>query len=337
MNHASLNHFPKEFLWGAASAAYQIEGGWDKDGKGPSIWDDFAKISGNTYKGSNGDVSVDHYTYYQKDIELMSQMGLKAYRFSISWSRIFPDGKGEVNPQGLLFYENLIDSLIKHNIEPIITLYHWDLPQTLQNEYGGWESRKIIDDFNNYCITLFKKFKNKVKYWVTLNEQNIFITHGYEEGSHPPGIQNEERMFQANHIANLANARVIKSFREIIPDGQIGPSFAYGPAYPYSSLPEDVLAAENAENFINHWWIDIYCWGRYPEIPWKYLESKGLTPTIEKGDWEILKDGKPDFIGVNYYQTGTYKNSTLEDVFEEFTENHEGVKGNFVESGHLGL
>src|SRR5699024_3581707 len=337
MYHEKLDKFPKEFLWGSASAAYQIEGAWDKDGKGPSVWDEFTKIPGKTYKGTNGEVSVDHYHRYKEDVELMAQMGLKAYRFSVSWSRIFPKGKGEINEAGIKFYENLVDELIKYNIEPIITLYHWDLPQELQDKYGGWESREIIDDFNNYCITLFERFKKKVKYWVTLNEQNIFISHGYSEGSHPPGVQNQKRMYRANHIANLANAKVIQSFRKIVPEGKIGPSFAYGPAYAYSKLPEDVLASENAEDFLNHWWLDVYRWGKYPEMTWKYLEEQGLTPIIETGDQELLAAGKPDFMGVNYYQTGTYKNSSLEEVFNEAEENHDGKKGNFVESGIAGL
>ena len=175
-------------------------------------------------------------------------MGLKAYRFSIAWTRIYPNGKGEVNEEGLKFYENLIDELIKHDIKPIITLYHWDLPQHLQDLYGGWESREIINDFNEYCITLFKRFGDKVKYWVSLNEQNVFLTLGYLTALHPPGVKDQKRMLQANHIANLANAKVIESFREYVPNGMIGPSFAFGPTYSYSCKPEDVLSAENAED-----------------------------------------------------------------------------------------
>ncbi|MFC0299261.1 glycoside hydrolase family 1 protein [Virgibacillus soli] len=337
MYHSKLDHFPKDFLWGSASAAYQIEGAWNEDGKGPSVWDKFTKIPGKTFKGTNGDVAVDHYHRYKEDVSLMAEMGLKAYRFSVSWSRIYPSGKGKLNEAGIQFYEDLIDELRKHGIEPIITLYHWDLPQALQDEYGGWESRDIIKDFDNYCITLFERFKNKVKYWVTLNEQNIFIRLGYEEASHPPGVSDRKRMYEANHIANLANAKVIQSFRGIIPDGKIGPSFAYGPAYAYSSNPEDVLAAENAEEFNNHWWLDVYCWGEYPKVAWKHLEQRGLAPTIEQGDMELLKATKPDFMGVNYYQTATLTASPLDEVFGEAKENHDGKKGNFVESGDAGL
>ena len=154
MIYEKLDEFGKCFLWGSASAAYQVEGAWNQDGKGESVWDIYTKKPGTTYKGTNGDVAVDHYNRYKEDVALMAEMGLKAYRFSIAWTRIYPNGRGEVNEEGLKFYENLIDELIKNNIKPIITLYHWDLPQYLQDLYGGWESREIIDDFNEYCICL---------------------------------------------------------------------------------------------------------------------------------------------------------------------------------------
>lgn len=152
----------------------------------------------------------------------MSEMGLKAYRFSIAWSRIYPEGRGNVNEEGLKFYDNLIDELLKHNIQPIITIYHWDLPQALQDLYGGWESREIIEDFNNYCITLYKRYGDRVKYWVTLNEQNVFIGLGYAAALHPPGVKDLKRMHEANHIANLANAKAIESFRKYVPNGKVG-------------------------------------------------------------------------------------------------------------------
>lgn len=336
MIHEQLTPFPKGFLWGSASAAYQVEGAWEKDGKGPSVWDLYTKIEGTTFKGTNGEIAVDHYNRFKEDVKLMSEMGLKAYRFSIAWSRIIPNGYGEVNEQGLQFYENLIDELIKNNIEPVITIYHWDLPQELMDKYGGWESREIIEDFNNYCITLYKQFGNKVKYWVTLNEQNVFIGHGYKAGIHPPGVKDLKRMYEANHIANLANAKAIQSFRKYVPNGKIGPSFAYGPRYAATNKPEDVIAFENAEDLDNHWWMDVYALGKYPVIAWKYLEKQGLTPTIEEGDFELLKAGKPDFMGVNYYQTGTVAMNPLDGVGEG-KMNTTGKKGTTEESGIPGV
>ena len=166
MEHKNLATFPKDFLWGSASAAYQVEGAYDEDGKGLSVWDDFVRIPGKTFKGTNGDVAVDHYHRYQEDVKLMAEMGLKAYRFSIAWTRIFPNGTGQVNEAGLKFYSDLIDDLLANGIEPLVTIYHWDLPQALQDAYGGWESRQIIPDFVNYAETLFKAYGDRVKYWV---------------------------------------------------------------------------------------------------------------------------------------------------------------------------
>ena len=175
MEHQKLKAFPKHFLWGSASAAYQIEGAWNEDGKGKSVWDEFVTIPGKTFKGTNGNVAVDHYHRWKEDIQLMKEQGLKAYRFSVAWTRVFPRGRGEVNQKGLQFYIDLVDELIANNIEPVLTLYHWDLPLALQEEYCGWENRNIIDDFVNYAETLFQTFRNKVKYWVSLNEQNVLL------------------------------------------------------------------------------------------------------------------------------------------------------------------
>lgn len=258
MEHKELTSFPKDFLWGSASAAYQVEGAWQEDGKGESVWDRFVRIPGKTFKGTNGDLAVDHYHRYKEDIALMKEQGLKAYRFSVAWTRIFPNGRGEVNQAGLAFYERLIDELIENGIEPMLTLYHWDLPQALQDEYNGWESRQIIEDFTNYAETLFEAFRGKVHYWISLNEQNIFTSLGYLLAAHPPGVTDPKRMYEVNHIANLANASVINKFHELEMPGKIGPSFAYTPNYPIDSNPENVLAAENAEDLMANYWMDVY-------------------------------------------------------------------------------
>ncbi|OIJ22077.1 aryl-phospho-beta-D-glucosidase [Anaerobacillus alkalidiazotrophicus] len=336
MIHKKLKPFPDNFLWGAASASYQVEGAWNVDGKGPSNWDEFVRIPGKTFKGTNGDVAVDHYHRYQEDVQLMAEMGMKTYRFSVAWARIFPNGKGEVNEKGLQFYDNLINELIKYEIEPILTIYHWDLPQALQDDYGGWESRNIIEDFTNYSVTLFKRFGDRVKYWVSLNEQNIFTMLGYKTALHPPGVKDDKLFYQVNHHANLANASVIKEFRKYVPDGKIGPSFAYAPAYTFSSKPEDILAMENAEEFNSHWWMDVYAWGHYPKATWNYLEKNGLAPSVEEGDFQLLKEGKPDFMGVNYYRTMTYEKNPLDGVTEGHF-NTSGKKGTSEDTGIQGV
>ncbi|WP_371862543.1 glycoside hydrolase family 1 protein [Mesobacillus foraminis] len=334
--YKELKPFPDNFLWGAASAAYQVEGAWNVDGKGPSNWDEFVRIPGKTFKGTTGDVAVDHYHRYEEDVRLMAEMGMKTYRFSVAWSRIFPKGKGEINEKGLQFYDNLIDDLVKNNIEPILTIYHWDLPQALQELYGGWESRQIVGDFTNYAVELFKRYGDRVKYWVSLNEQNIFTALGYKMALHPPGVKDEKLFYQVNHHANLANANVIKEFRKYVPHGKIGPSFAYSPAYAATAKPEDILAAENAEELNSHWWMDIYAWGKYPEAAWKYLEEKGLAPHMEDGDFELLRQGKPDFMGVNYYRTTTYEKNPLDGVSEgQF--NTSGKKGSSEDTGIPGV
>lgn len=329
--------FRDDFLWGSASAAYQVEGAWDKDGKGESVWDVYTRIPGTTFKETDGKVAVDHYHRYKEDVALMAEMGLKAYRFSIAWTRIYPDGKTELNEAGLEFYEQLIDELIAHNITPVVTLYHWDLPQHLQDLYGGWESREIIEDFNRYCVTLFKHFGDKVKHWVSLNEQNIFMTLGYVTAMHPPAVKSHKRMLQANHIANVANATVIESFKQYVPDGMIGPSFAYGPVYPYSCDPQDILSAENAEDLNNHWWLDVYCKGEYPTFAFKYYERLGIAPIVEEGDLELLARAKPDFIGINYYQTGTVASNPIDGVGPSEGMNNTGKKGTAKENGLPGV
>jgi 6-phospho-beta-glucosidase len=297
--------FPEDFLWAAATAAYQVEGAAAEDGKGPSIWDVFAHEPGRTFRGSNGDVAADHYHRFREDVALMATIGLTGYRFSVAWSRVLPAGRGEPNEAGLRFYDELIDALLAAGITPILTIYHWDLPQALQDAHGGWESREVIGDFDRYCRLLYARYGDRVRHWVSLNEQNYFVGLGYERGAHPPGVTDLARMQAANHHASLANATAIASFRELVPDGLIGPSFAYTPVYPVSPAPEDVLAAEEAEEHLSHWWMDVYAWGRYPESTLRYLADRGAAPPVRPGDLEVLAAGTPDFLGVNYYQTYT--------------------------------
>ncbi|MGO2499091.1 MAG: glycoside hydrolase family 1 protein [Vibrio litoralis] len=297
--------FQDNFLWGSASAAYQIEGGASLDGKGPSIWDTYSRIPGNTFKNTTGEVAIDFYHKFEEDIDLMKEMGLNAYRFSVSWPRVMADGR-TVNPKGVEFYHKVIDKLIEAGVEPILTVYHWDLPQALQDEYAGWESREIIKDFTAFCELLYKEYGNKVKYWVTLNEQNIFTGLGYVQKLHPPKVSDYQRFINANHIASLANASAIKLFRDMGIEGQVGPSFAYGPTYAKSEKPEDVIAMENAQEIENFLWMDVYAKGEYPRIGLKLLENLGIKVDFQPGDKELLKAGVCDFMGLNYYQSATF-------------------------------
>lgn len=336
MEHKKLKTFPNDFLWGSASAAYQVEGAWDEDGKGPSVWDNFVRIPGKTFMGTNGDVAVDHYHRFKEDVALMAEQGLKAYRFSIAWSRIFPNNMQEVNEKGLQFYDDLIDELLANHIEPIVTLYHWDMPQYLQDDYLGWESRHVIADFTTYAETVFLRYGNRVKYWVTLNEQNIFITHGYLMATHPPDVKDPKRMYQANHYANVANAAAIKKYHTMGLDGKIGPSFAYSPAYSIDARPENVLAAENYDEMNAYFWMDVYAKGEYPSVIWNWLEENNVLPETEPEDFELLKAGKPDFMGVNYYKTTTVAANPLDGVGLG-NPNYSGEKGSSERGGIPGV
>lgn len=327
MHNTKSSVFPQSFLWGSASAAYQVEGAYNEDGKGPSVWDTYTKIEGNTFKGSNGDVAVDHYHRFEEDVALMKEQGLKAYRFSVSWTRILPRGVGEINEKGIHFYNRLIDALIDAGITPIITLYHWDLPQALYDEYNGWESRRIIHDFTNYAKILFDAYGDRVKHWVSINEQNIFVTHGYVMGSHPPGLHNPNLAFKVNHIVNLANASVIKAFREGGYEGIIGPSFAYTPLYAKDANPENVLACENATTLLSDTWLDVYVWGRYPALLLHHLKRAGIDPDIQSGDSILLAQGTPDFIGINYYQSATVEMMHKDEIATASKPNYSGKKG----------
>jgi 6-phospho-beta-glucosidase len=181
-----------------------VEGAYQQDGKGLSIWDVYSHLPGTTYQGTNGDIAADHYNRYQEDVRLMAELGLRSYRFSISWIRIFPDGTGAVNPEGIAFYNALIDELLKHQMVPFVTLYHWDLPQALQ-AIGGWENRTVADAFVTYARMCFQKFGDRVRYWITFNEVINFIMLGYRDGLHPPGVRDERRALEVSHIVNLAH------------------------------------------------------------------------------------------------------------------------------------
>ena len=332
--------FPKDFLWGSASAAYQVEGGWDADGKGVSNWDKFVRIPGKTFKATTGDKAVDHYHRYKEDVKLMAEMGLKTYRFSIAWTRIYPNGNGEVNEKGLEFYDNLINELLKYGIEPMVTVYHWDMPQALEDQYHGWESRKIVDDYVNYATTLFKRYGDRVKYWITMNEQNIFTGHGWLEGMHPPGkVDDMKTFYQVNHHANIAHAKSVIALKELHPEAKVGASFAYSPSYAYDRKPENAMAKADYDDLQNYYWMDAYAYGRYPRAAIQYLKSLGCAPVFEEGDEALMKKAASliDFMGVNYYQTCVVEYNDINGVGSDHTMNNTGKKGTAKVQGVPGL
>ncbi|WP_028991602.1 glycoside hydrolase family 1 protein [Thermoanaerobacter thermocopriae] len=312
MDHNNMKPFPRNFLWGASTSAYQVEGAWNEDGKGPSVID-MKKYPEGT---SDFKVASDHYHRYKEDIALFAEMGLKAYRFSIAWTRIYPNGTGEINQKGIDFYNNLINELLSYNIEPIVTMYHFDLPYALQQK-GGWSNRETIDAFENYARTLFKYFGDRVKYWLTINEQNMMILHGSAIGTLDPNMKNPQKeLYQQNHHMFLAQAKAINLCHEMCPNAKIGPAPNIAYVYPASSKPEDILAAQNFSSIRNWLYLDMPVFGRYNSVAWSYMEEEGCTPTIQEGDMEILESAKPDFIAFNYYSTVTVAQNSSNDSAE---------------------
>ncbi|MHC1682129.1 MAG: GH1 family beta-glucosidase [Clostridiaceae bacterium] len=322
--------FPKDFLFGAASASYQVEGAYNEDGKGVSNWDVFSKIPGKTFEGTNGDVSVDHYHRYKEDVKLMAEIGLESYRFSISWPRIIPDGDGEVNLKGIEFYNNLIDECLKYGIVPFVTLYHWDLPQVLEED-GGWLNKRTVDAFVKYAKTCYEAFGDRVKHWITFNETVVFASLGYLAGAHPPGIKNDvEKYFQVTHNVFTAHAKAVKGYKALRQFGEIGITHVFSPGFSVDDSEENIKATYHANQYNTAWYYDPILKGNYPEYVVKQLEEKGWTPDWTKDELEVISETAKynDFIGLNYYQPQrVMKNDTFGDV-EKTRENSTGAPGN---------
>ena len=330
----------KGFLWGAASAAYQIEGAFEEDGKGWSIWVKFVRIPGKTFKGTNGNVAVDHYHHWREDIALMAEMGLKTYRFSISWPRVIPDGDGEPNEKGMQFYDNIINECLKYGIEPMVTLYHWDLPQALQDKYEGWENRACADAFTRYAKLMFKRYGDRVKYWITFNEQNIFTKFGYVTAWHPPGKFDEKALWlKANHHVNIAHAQTVLAFHELVPAGKIGVSFAYGPGYAFDCAPQNVMACQDYNELENYWWLDVYCYGDYTKAGEHYYRTQGFMPEVTAEDRALFKAAAKelDFLGFNYYHSNVSEANPLDGATQFGHLNTSGEKGSDEVTGVPGL
>lgn len=290
--------FPQDFLWGASTSAYQFEGAYNEDGKGLSVMD----VAPHDEKVADFKVAADHYHHYKKDVQLMKEMGLKAYRFSISWSRVIPNGTGVVNPKGLAFYHSLLDELITSGIEPVVTMYHFDLPNALQ-EKGGWENRGTIDAFEKYAELLLSEFGSKVKYWLVINEQNVMINHpgALNRGGQP----SKKSLYQQCHHMFVAQAKAMVKCHEMYPEALIGPAPNVMAVYPATCNPLDSIAANNWASIRCWLYLDIAVYGRYTDVVWKYLVDRGIEPTIEEGDMELLAAAKPDYLAMNYYATAT--------------------------------
>jgi beta-glucosidase len=292
--------FPKGFIFGAATAAYQVEGAWNEDGRGPSVWDTFSHTPGKIHNNDNGDVAADHYHRYRDDIKLMKQMNLKGYRLSISWSRIFPKGTGAVNEAGARFYDNLIDELLKAGIEPNVTLFHWDLPQALSDK-GGWPDRGIIDAFANYAEFCFKRYGNRVKKWATFNEAYIIAIGGYQTGAFAPGLKDPKLAIQASHHINLSHAAAYERFKKLGISGEVGIVHCLSPVHNMDGSKAAQQKMKMVDGMWNRWFLEPSLKGTYPVEVMSVLKGHGIAPVILDGDMEKIKNNRPDFLGVNYY------------------------------------
>ena len=291
--------FPKDFIWGAATSSYQIEGAAYEDGRGLSIWDTFCKTPGKVANGDTGDVANDHYHRYLEDIALMKELGLKSYRFSFAWPRMFPNGDGVREERGFAFYDRLIDALLEAGIEPLATLYHWDLPQTLQDK-GGWTNRDIVKAFADYSTAVVEHFGDRVKKWTPINEPWVVSWLGYGIGIHAPGVKDRKSAFAAAHHTVLAHVASTNAMRAVRNDILTGP--VLNQANSIADDPKDPVQAHAlaiADAHQNTFWMDAFMKGSYPQI---LLDTYGdeLASVIKPGDLESATV-KNDFIGINYY------------------------------------
>ncbi len=298
----SSDRFPDGFLWGAATAAYQIEGAATEDGKGPSIWDTFSHTPGKVYEGETGDVACDSYHRYPEDITLLKRLGVGAYRFSVSWPRILPKGRGDVNSAGLDHYSRLVDALLEAGIAPVPTLYHWDLPQALQDEFGGWASRDIAQAFADYAEVVTGALGDRVRRWITLNEPWVVSNVGYRFGRHAPGHESGAEAVAANHHLLLAHGLAVSAIRAASPTPtEVGITLNLGVSRPTSPAAADIAAEMEAAH--NGVYLGPIFAGAYPErlrADWSPAHAPGL---VHDGDFAVI--GTPiDFLGVNFYFPG---------------------------------
>ncbi|GEQ16345.1 MULTISPECIES: 6-phospho-beta-glucosidase [Clostridium] len=345
--------FNEKFLWGGAVAAHQLEGGWNEGGKGPSTADVMTagahgvprEITDGVIEGLNypNHEAIDFYHRYKEDIALFAEMGFKCFRTSIAWSRIFPNGDElEPNEEGLKFYDDMFDELLKYNIEPVITLSHFEIPYGICKKYGGWRNRKVIDMFVRFATTVMERYKDKVKYWMTFNEINNQAETQYDLFAwtcsgvrFEDGENRVEVTYQAVHHELVASALVVKKGHEINPHFKIGCMLAYVPVYPYSCNPEDMMLSVEAmhERYL---YGDVHCRGYYPSYALNKWKRDGINIKMEDGDAEILKEGCVDYIGFSYYMSASVKSDIGTDEGDGMSGYSRAVKNPYVEASDWG-
>ena len=344
---------PENFLWGGAVAAHQLEGGWDQDGRGPSVSDVLTAgtvserrritdgvVAGEIYPDHKG---IDFYHTYKDDIALFAELGFKCFRTSISWSRIFPNGDELVpNEAGLAFYDDMFDTMHKYGIEPVITLSHFEMPFYLAKHYGGWMNRKCIDFFVRYAVTVMERYKDKVKYWMTFNEINNQADTSLDIfGWTNSGIKFSEfedpkkALYQAAHHELVASALVVKKGHEINPDFKIGCMCSFVPVYPYSCDPEDVMLANEAMHG-KFYFMDVHCRGHYGAYAKKAWAREGNAPLMEPEDEKILSEGVVDYIGFSYYMSDAVKHGIVSEIKTVGSATQYSIKNPYVKASDWG-
>jgi beta-glucosidase len=304
MQTSSAREFPKGFLWGSATASYQVEGAVNEDGRGPSVWDTFSHTPGKVVENATGDVADDHYHRYKEDVQLMKSLGVKSYRFSIAWPRVFPNGDGAANPKGLDFYNRLVDELLANNIQPFATLYHWDLPQSLQDRVGGWESRDTSKAFGDYAGYVAERLSDRVKHFFTINEFGAYVELGYRWGIHAPGLKLPPGRFnQTRHHSVLGHGLAVQAIRAKAKAGtKIGLAENMNIAVPVIETTQHIEAAQKAARELNAQYMTVIQEGKYTDA---YLATTGAdAPKFTAEDLKIISSPL-DFVGINIY-TPTY-------------------------------
>jgi beta-glucosidase len=292
--------FPKDFLWGVATSSFQIEGAWSEDGKGESIWDRFNHEPGRILQGHDADIACDHYHRWSQDLDLVRDLGIKAYRFSISWPRIQPSGRGTPLEKGLDFYERIVDGCLSRGIEPAITIFHWDLPQALQDR-GGWENPDTAKAMGDLAEILGRRIGDRVRRWMPVNEGPCIADNGYRSGYFAPGLKlGEKAVRQCRHTVLLAHAHASRALRDVVGRDKIRVGFVHNPypILPATSDPADIAAAKKLFVREAAWWLDPLWKGAYPQEEWDRLGKD--VPEVRPGELELLSD-KPDFLGLNLY------------------------------------
>lgn len=309
--------FPEGFLWGAATSAYQIEGGWNADGRSPSIWDTFSHTPGKTKNGETGDVACDHYHRWAEDVALMRDLGLKAYRFSVSWPRILPEGRGRVNQAGLDFYGRLVDALLEAGILPMLTLYHWELPQILQDQ-GGWPARATVFAFAELADVVSRALGDRVTHWITHNEPWCTSLLSHQVGIHAPGWRDWPAALAVAHHVLYSHGLAAARIRANVSNAQVGIAINFEPATPASDSPEDYHAARIWDGYFSRWFVDPLMGRHYPaDMVDYYIRTRRLPRGLEfvqEGDMETIA-APLDFFGVNYYTRHITR--AREDLLEE--------------------